>query len=175
MKLFLFLTAVLFVLSTSQVNGQDIIREEVPCNKQRSNPSCDKGWGTIGLVGETEDRFGLRIGANIGRNKFWKISFQGTSTLFGANQRTSLSFLGGYSFVDRIGRVSFSAGPAIFRYEDSTPFGIQRKFAPGLSFGSEIGVTPISSFGAALEIFASITHNFLSFGAGFSFVLEGHK
>lgn len=159
---------IIFLLSLNSAQAQEIVQEKIPCNKQRMNADCDKGWFTLGLGSDSDDLIHSYLRANFGRDFPYQITITGSSSLFGGRQSNYIGVSKGASIVDKVGRLSIFGGPVI-------AWGDDFNLNPGASINAQVNIAPFIPLGLGLDFYGIATPTYKMFGIGFSLVIEGHK
>ncbi len=168
MKFLIFLLLVFLMVSQPKVNGQEIIEEEVPCNKLKMNVGCDKGWFTMGVGSESNGLLHGYVRASFGRDFPYQFTMASSSSILGGKQLNYVSFSKGISMVDNVGRLSIFGGPSIIWGNDNNP-------EPGISANAQVNIAPLIPIGLGLDLYGNFSPSHFMYGIGFSFVIEGHK
>ena len=153
----------------------------LPCDDLLTSAPCDNGWLSMGLGLDSEFDFGLTVSANYGRTYFWQLALQSSYNFCEdiCDYRFFVSALNasrGISFVHRIGRAAFSAGPALVwgRYDENYD-------SPGLFLSAgivgniQLIITPLKETGFGLDAFVNMNPVLSTYGLRVTFVIEGHK
>lgn len=166
----------LFFLLPILTNAQSRV---VPCDDLLSSSSCDSGWMSIGMGVDDQFDIGVTASANFGSKYFWQLAFQGSYDFCtdSCTKRKSMYVLNagrGFSFVNRLGRVSFSAGPGlVWGWIEDTNF--SNIISAGLMGNVQLIATPFKESGLGLDAFFNVNPRRSTYGLRFTFVLEGNK
>lgn len=161
------------IIFTSQLQAQSSPHQTV---------EDDKGWVSFGIA--NDEPIGLAVGftANFGRTHFWQAGIEHSSELniFGGetSHMTSIHVGRGYSFVHRVGRIAFAAGPALnWGLADSnTSLGEYSPFTSlGLVGNGQFILTPIKELGIGIELYSNINTVVTVTGLRLILTIEGNK
>jgi hypothetical protein len=165
--------AFLGIILSSQLQAQSTPKQTV---------ADDKGWVSFGIG--NDEPIGLAVGftANFGRTHFWQAGIEHSSELniFGGESShiTSIHAGRGYSFVHRVGRIAFAAGPALnWGLDDSnTRLGEHSPFTSvGLVGNGQFILTPIKELGIGIELYSNINNVVTVTGLRLILTIEGNK
>lgn len=173
----LFIIAFLAILTHTSALAQDS-----PDNR-RSSPQFDKGWFSFGmgldhsLNASDDQKIGVSLSANFGRNKFWQVGLDANSTLWGNASLYALKAGRGYSSVGRWTRISLAGGPAfVFGELKNNMTTSKESFrTAGIYTDSQLIFTPIKELGIGIQLLGNV--NFQQSYGGLRLILsiEGHK
>lgn len=166
----------LFSSISVAVNAQSSV---LPCDELLTNEACDSGWLSLGMGVDDQFDIGVTASANYGGRLFWQLGFQGSYDFCvdSCSKRKSMYVLNagrGVSFVNRVGRIAFAAGPGlVWGWIDDTKF--TNIISAGIVGNAQLIVTPIEKVGFGLDAFFNANPRQSTFGLRFTFVFEGEK
>ncbi len=151
----------------------------LPCDDLLTSSSCDSGWMSIGFGFDDEFDIGVTASANFGDKLFWQLGFQGSYDFCtdSCSKRKSIYVLNygrGFSIVNRIGRISLSAGPGlVWGWVEDTNF--SNFISTGIVGNAQLIATPFKETGLGLDAFFNLNPRVSTYGLRFTFVFEGNK